>query len=83
MVSYRKRLQFASGWFLTEELSDDWWESNEVKSEEEVDKWLEDRLQEDYASWSGDYVWDNIESLAGFLAEYEVLYVNKENICLK
>jgi len=67
MVSYKKRLQFASGWFLTKELPDDWWESNEVKSEEEVDKWLEDRLKEDYRDWSGDYVWDNIEYLASYL----------------
>lgn len=70
--NFMERLQYASGWFLTEEIPDNWWaDDTNVKSEEEVNEWLESKLKERYKDWSADLVWINIESLASVLVGYE------------
>lgn len=64
-----QKLRYASGWFLTEEIPTEW--DTQLTSEEEMNKWIEDHLTQDYEYWSADYVWEQIESLASFIENYK------------
>ena len=69
LSGYNRSIQVASGWFLVEELPYDFFAT--LGSEEEIDKWIGNRMVEDYEHWTVDYIWQQIESLAYILRSYD------------
>ena len=62
-MTENRRYQIASGWFLTEEIPDDFFDSGDKMQ----DEFLENHLTEEYQYHTADTIWAEIESIEGFI----------------
>jgi hypothetical protein len=58
-----RRYQYASGWFLTDEIPEDYFDWEEWMQ----DEFLEQHLTEEYQHHTANTIWEQIESMESFI----------------